>query len=83
MDRAANISDWLDNYLAPTPNVKDVRQFKLELIDGKVKVSARSRCADDVQFNQWRDLSGETAKFSSVWIFYFLPCIFLGLTPHM
>jgi hypothetical protein len=56
LDRAANISDWIKQYLAPTPNVSQFRQFKLELIEGKVTVCARARCAEDAEFNPWMDL---------------------------
>ena len=64
LDRAANISDWIEPYLAPTPNVTQFRQFKLEMIQGRVCVSARSRCAEEAEFNPWTSLEqtpGHTA----------------------
>ena len=59
LDRAANISQWVEPYLADTPNVSQFRQFKLEMNDNKVTVSARSRCKDDPEFNPWRNLAGD------------------------
>jgi hypothetical protein len=57
LDRAANISEWIQPYLAPITNVTQFRQFKIEKIEGKVVVSARSRCADDDEFNAWQNLN--------------------------
>jgi hypothetical protein len=68
LDRAANISDWIKPYLAPIPNVSQFRQFKLEMIEGKVTVSARSRCAEDIEFNPWQDLT-MTRGYSKVMSF--------------
>lgn len=65
LDRAANISEWVEPYLGPTPNISQFRQFKLEMIEGKVVVFARSRCADDAEFNQWQDLN-MTRGYSTV-----------------
>ena len=48
LDRAANISDWIAPHLAPTPNLTQFRQFKIEKgIDGTVTVCARRNCADN------------------------------------
>ena len=58
----ANISDWIEPYLAPTPT--QFRQFKLEMIQGRVCVSARSRCVEEAEFNPWMSLEqtpGHTA----------------------
>lgn len=57
LDRAANISDWVEPYLGPTPNVTQFRQFKIEMIQGVVSISARSRCAEDAEFNPWLNLN--------------------------
>lgn len=57
MDRAANFSAWIEPNLAPTPNVSQFRQFKIEIIEGEVSISARSRCAEDEEFNPWQNLS--------------------------
>lgn len=65
LDRAANISDWITPYLAPTPNVTQFRQFKLEMVEGKVCVSGRSRCAEEAEFNPWQNLNQTGAPTSS------------------
>ena len=56
LDRAANISEWITPYLGPTPNLTQFRQFKLEMRNGQVCVSARKRCADLAEFNEWESL---------------------------
>lgn len=58
LDRAANISEWITPYLAPTPHLTKFRQYKLEMVEGVVCVSARSRCAELQEFNEWRNLDG-------------------------
>ena len=65
LDRAANFSDWIDPYMAATPNTTQFRQFKFEKIDGKVTVSARSRCADDAEYNPWLNLNQTTKPSNS------------------
>jgi len=66
LDRAANISEWIEPYLEPKKNVASFRQFKFEKVDGKVVVQARSRCAEDAEFNQWQSLAGEAGACSKV-----------------
>ena len=65
LDRAANISDWFKPYLAPTPNVTQFRQFKLAMVEGRVCVSARSRCLQDDDSNPWQSLDQNHGTFSS------------------
>lgn len=57
LDRAANISEWIEPYLAPTPNITQFRQFKLEKIEGKVCVSVRSRCSEEEEYNPWQSMT--------------------------
>lgn len=68
LDRAANISDWIKPYLAPTPNTASFRQFKFEMIDGEVTVCARSRCAEDAEYNPWQALNMQHG-YSKVYLF--------------
>ena len=68
LDRAANISDWLEPYIGPTPHLTEFRQFKLQKMNGKVTVSARSRCGDESEFNQWQDLNKNVGESTPVHI---------------
>lgn len=65
LHRAANISDWITPYLAPLPNVTLFRQFKFEMISGKVCLSARSRCAEEAEFNEWQTME-QTPGYTEV-----------------
>ena len=65
LDRAANISDWVRPYLQKMVNISQFRQFKLEMVERQVTVMARTRCAEDAEFNPWLNLTMETG-FSKV-----------------
>jgi hypothetical protein len=71
LDRAANISEWIQPYLAPITNVTQFRQFKIEKIEERVVVSARSRCSEDVEFNQWQNLNMTQGTASQVFFCFF------------
>ena len=69
LDRAANISTWVEPYLAPTPHVTEFRQFKLEMHEGQVCVSARYRCSETATGNEWLNLNLKPADVSPVHIY--------------
>ena len=66
LDRSANISEWIEPYLAPTPNVTLFRQFKFEKIGDRVMLSVRSRCKEDAKNNPWQSLSVSGSPHSEV-----------------
>lgn len=85
LDRAANVSEWITPYLAPTPNVTQFRQFKLEKIEGKVCVSGRSRCSEEAEFNAWHSLdqtpgSSQVSLVTRVLFYVVGECAYLELS---
>lgn len=67
LDRAANVSGWLNQYLANLPHLTDFRQFEIQKeSDGEVVVRARGRCMDDDEFNKWSSLSGVAGEVTKV-----------------
>jgi hypothetical protein len=78
LDRAANISEWLEPHIDQTPNVTTFRQFKIEKMDGEVVIWARRRCKEDDPENPWQSLEGKLHEPSRK--VPFLTC--LWFCPH-
>jgi hypothetical protein len=78
LDRAADISGWLRNYLAKLPNITEFRQFEIEKnLDEEVIVRARLQCKDDEVYNKWTSLSGIVGEATKVFCF-FVSCFFFS-----
>jgi hypothetical protein len=80
LDRAADISGWLRNYLAKLPNLTEFRQFEIEMdSEGQVVVRARQRCVDDEVYNKWSSLQGRVDEATKVFGCFSLLIVFVVL----
>lgn len=71
LDRAADISGWLKQYLNNLPNLTQYRQFEIQM-DSKQEVIVRARecCLDDELYNKWSSLSGVVGEATQVSFIY-------------
>jgi hypothetical protein len=67
LDRAANLSHWLKNYVAKMPNLSAFRQFEIQQTEETVTVvRARERCVDDAEHNPWKSLELQVGEHTKV-----------------